>query len=176
MIVNINSIREGRGLALTFEGLQKFEPDQFEGFNLVFTGPVQVNGKVTNTGEGFLVEAEARIDYQTVCGRCLQEFNEKRTIEVKEEFVQGLSSGDETVYSFAGDLIDLTLCLRDQIILALPMKFLCNPECRGFCPECGKNLNFESCQCHAEQINHQFAILKNLFSSEGGGADGKSKK
>lgn len=176
MIVNINSIRESRGLSIPFEGIQAFEPDQFEGFNLVFEGPIAVKGKVTNTGDGFLVEAEARLRYRTACSRCLQEFGENRSIEVKEEFVQGHSSSDESVYGFAGDLIDLTMCLRDQIILALPMKFLCNPQCRGFCPECGKNLNLESCQCHAEPMNHQFAILKNLLSSEGGGSDGQSKK
>jgi len=143
---------------------------------LTFTEPAKVTGKVTNTGEGFLVEAKVLLNYGAVCSRCLKEINENRTVEVKEEFVQGPRVSDETVYGFTGDLIDLTECLRDEIILALPMKFLCNPQCKGFCSECGTDLNLEACRCPKEKTNHQFEILKNLFAPEGGGSDGKSEE
>ena len=32
---------------------------------------------------------------------------------------------------------------RDAVVLALPEKILCRPDCAGLCPECGKNLNDE---------------------------------
>jgi uncharacterized protein len=176
VIVNISSIREERGAAIPFTGFQEILPAYFEGMALKPTAPVEVKGKVTNTGEGFLVEADLLWAYQANCDRCLQEFNQTQKIELKEEFVAGRNPSDETVYSFSGDLIDLTKCLTDQIILALPMKLLCSSTCRGFCVTCGANLNFEACQCPTQQMNHQFEILKNLLSPEGGGKNGKSNK
>jgi uncharacterized protein len=176
VIVNISSIREERGAALHFTGTQEIPPANFEGITLKPTAPVEVKGRVTNAGEGFLVEATLLLAYQANCDRCLQKFNQTQKIEFKEEFVAGRNSSDETVYSFSGELLDLTKCLSDQIMLALPMKLLCSPTCRGFCTACGANLNFETCRCPKRQTNHQFEILKNLLAPEGGGESGKSQK
>jgi uncharacterized protein len=176
VIVNISSIREERGAALPFTETMLIPPANFEGMALQPTAPVTVKGKVTNTGEGFLVEAELSLTYEANCDRCLQKFSQTQKIELKEEFVAGRSPSDETVYSFSGDLLDLTQCMSDQIMLALPMKLLCSPTCRGLCAACGANLNLEVCQCPPQQTNHQFEILKKLLSPEGGGENGKSQK
>jgi uncharacterized protein len=176
VIINISSIREERGAALPFAGTLEIPSAVFEGMALHPTVPVTVKGKVTNTGEGFLVEAELLWTFQASCDRCLQKFNQTQKIELKEEFVAGRNPSDETVYNFSGDLLDLTNCVSDQIMLALPMKLLCSPTCRGFCPTCGANLNLEVCQCPTQETNHQFEILKQLLSPEGGGENGKSKK
>ncbi|HEY8464678.1 MAG TPA: DUF177 domain-containing protein [Bacillota bacterium] len=174
MIVNISSIRDERGAALSFRGLHQIGLGGLESLGLTLDQSAKVEGKVTNTGKGFLVEAKVQFNYQASCSRCLTEFTADCCFEVKEEFVKGDHASDETVYGFSGDSIDLTECLRDQIILALPMKFLCTPECKGICPECGKNLNLEVCHCRSEQTNHQFEILKNFLSPKGGGSNGKS--
>jgi uncharacterized protein len=176
VIVNIGAIREERGAALPFAGIEELKPADFEVMALKPTAPVEVKGKVTNTGAGFLVEMNLSWSYQADCDRCLQVFSRTDIIDVKEEFVAGRRPGDETVYGFTGDQIDLTECLRDHIMLALPMKLLCSPTCRGFCPECGSNLNFTACVCPPQPTNHQFEILKNLLTPEGGGKDGKSQK
>jgi uncharacterized protein len=176
VIVNISPIREERGATIPCTGVFEVDPVDFEGLPLEFTTPVAIQGKVTNTGSGFLLEAELSLDYQARCDRCLTETHQTQKIDIKEEFVSGRDISDETVYGFCGDLIDLTECLRDQIILALPMKFLCSPECRGFCPQCGKNLNAEACNCSEETINHQFEMVKNLLFTKGGGSNGKSEK
>lgn len=176
MIVNISSIREERSATIPCVGVWEVNSADFEGLALEFKSPVAIQGKITNTGSGFLLEAELNLDYQVCCDRCLGETRQTQKIYIKEEFVSGRDISDETVYGFCGDLIDLTECLRDQIILALPMKFLCSPECRGFCPKCGKNLNVEECCCSEEIINHQFELVKNLFFPEGGGSDGKPQK
>ncbi len=55
--------------------------------------------------------------------------------------------------------IDLREVAKEQVILALPMKLLCNPNCRGLCPRCGVNLNIESCQCAPDPTDSPFAFL-----------------
>lgn len=165
MKVNIGPIRDTRGGVTPFEGEQAVDSiKEIAELDLVFSEPVKVKGKVTNTGEGFLVEAELSFEYRVGCGRCLEKFNERRTIAIKEEFLPGFSAtADDTVFGFTGDLIDLEKCLNEQVLLALPMKFLCNPECRGFCPGCGVNLNKEDCHCPKERINPDFEKLGSLF-------------
>jgi uncharacterized protein len=41
------------------------------------------------------------------------------------------------------DRIDLSAWARDALILALPDKILCRPDCAGLCPVCGRDLNTE---------------------------------
>jgi len=50
---------------------------------------------------------------------------------------------------YEGEAIDLGQLLREQFYLALPMKPLCRPDCRGLCPTCGANRNAASCGCDA---------------------------
>jgi uncharacterized protein len=174
--INISSIREERGATLPFAGNMEIPVANFEGISLQSNAPVEVKGGVTNTGEGFLVEAELLWEYKANCDRCLQEFTQTQKIELKEEFVAGRNPSDETVYGFSGDVLDLSQCLLDLIMLSLPMKLLCSSTCRGICATCGVNLNFEVCQCPTQHTNHQFEILKNLLSPKGGGENGKSQK
>lgn len=54
--------------------------------------------------------------------------------------------------------------IREQIYLALPMKFLCNAGCRGLCPNCGANLNEVECGCAIEQTDPRWAALKVIIN------------
>ncbi len=51
----------------------------------------------------------------------------------------------------ATDTIDLTEDIRQEIIVELPMKILCQENCKGLCPNCGVNLNKEKCRCKKDQ-------------------------
>jgi uncharacterized protein len=43
--------------------------------------------------------------------------------------------------------IDLSEAIREEIILNIPMKNICDTNCKGICVGCGVNLNNEECQC-----------------------------
>ena len=66
--------------------------------------------------------------------------------------------------------VDLTALFQGALALALPLVVLCSEDCAGLCPQCGTNLNHETCNCAAQQeIDPQnpFAVLKNYrFDSE----------
>lgn len=174
MKVNISSIREIRGGSVQFRGEQEIDSiREIEELGLKLSEPVQVNGKVTNTGEGFLVEAELLFDYQANCNRCLEPFQTTQKIAMKEEFIADYQAGEDgTAFGFHGDIIDLENCINEQVVLALPMKFLCRLDCRGFCPVCGTNLNQKECQCSEQKLDPRFEKLKSLLPKEGGGSNG----
>jgi uncharacterized protein len=52
--------------------------------------------------------------------------------------------------------------LREQVLLALPLKTVCREDCKGLCPHCGKNLNAESCSCKVEPEDPRWDALKSF--------------
>jgi uncharacterized protein len=48
---------------------------------------------------------------------------------------------------FEGDSIDLSIGIRDTLILAAPIAPVCKEDCKGICPQCGANLNQGKCGC-----------------------------
>ncbi|MCX6993656.1 MAG: DUF177 domain-containing protein [Kiritimatiellaeota bacterium] len=64
--------------------------------------------------------------------------------------------------SAANELIDLTADIREAILLALPMNFLCSEACRGLCVQCGANLNKAPCACGKPRQTIPWGMLDQL--------------
>jgi len=87
-----------------------------------------------------------------VCDRCLDEFSmslEERVRVVFSSDPDLVAMADEEIRPLAKDAneIDITDEVRDALLLAVPIKTVCRPDCKGLCPGCGANLNKESCRC-----------------------------
>jgi uncharacterized protein len=80
-------------------------------------------------------------------------FDEDEEVELEEK--------DTRTAFFTGTKLAIADILREQILLALPMKALCTVECKGLCPACGTNLNSGGCACPAEVFNpHMDTLLE----------------
>jgi uncharacterized protein len=63
----------------------------------------------------------------------------------------GLEEEDLEVVFVADGELDLAELAAEQILLGLPMRWVCNEACRGLCPQCGANRNQENaCTCEPE--------------------------
>jgi len=65
---------------------------------------------------------------------------------------------------YQGDGVLLEDVLREQVLLALPLKVVCSENCRGLCLHCGKNLNQEKCSCTAPMEDPRWAALRQIRS------------
>ena len=65
-----------------------------------------------------------------------------------------ISAGNETV--------DLTDDMREDILLALPINFICASSCSGLCPRCGTNLNTGKCSCAEQDRLNEWNALDRL--------------
>jgi uncharacterized protein len=65
---------------------------------------------------------------------------------------------------YQGDGILLEDVLREQVLLALPLKVTCSEDCRGLCLHCGKNLNQENCSCAVPMEDPRWAALREIRS------------
>jgi len=86
------------------------------------------------------------------CSRCLVIFEQPLSVE-HYVFHQELHGED---------FVDLTTSIREDIILELPQRALCQEGCRGLCPRCGKNLNDGPCQCHPKHEDLRWGALDKL--------------
>jgi len=102
------------------------------------------------------------------CSRCLKSYS--FPLEKEFEFVLTPEptspkskelSRDELGLSFYGEKeIDLAPFIREQVLLALPMRPLCAEDCRGLCPGCGMDLNDDPCRCASPQADPRMAVFR----------------
>jgi uncharacterized protein len=53
--------------------------------------------------------------------------------------------------------------LREQVLLAMPLKLVCREDCKGLCAHCGKNLNNEGqCSCVDLVQDPRWSALKEI--------------
>ena len=66
------------------------------------------------------------------------------------------------MFYFKGEEINLQQGIQEQVVMAFPLKPLCDENCKGLCPKCGSDLNQGDCGCKREPGSNKFAVLKNL--------------
>ena len=54
--------------------------------------------------------------------------------------------------------------LREQVLLSLPARTLCQPDCKGLCPRCGVNRNETACSCDQGPSDPRWEALAGLSS------------
>ncbi|MGA7909142.1 MAG: DUF177 domain-containing protein [Candidatus Sulfotelmatobacter sp.] len=106
------------------------------------------------------------------CARCLEPVQQ----EIAREFEllyrpRGSDAGrdelsvtdaEAEIGYYQGDGVLLEDVLREQVLLAVPLKVTCREDCRGLCPHCGRNLNQEQCSCAVPVEDPRWAALKDI--------------
>jgi uncharacterized protein len=138
-----------------------------------FVGPAAVQLRYYRAGQEIFLEGELRATVVGQCARCLESFEFAHTPRFSfimvprqgswaEEDLDG-GGGDLTWYE--GEEIDVSPMLRERMLLALPTLPLCRENCRGLCPQCGRDLNLGPCECPAAEADPRFAVLRALKRS-----------
>ena len=104
------------------------------------------------------------------CDRCLTEVTFKIPVSVDEtvQVSEGEVVADEDLgpYSFVdGEDIDVDELILNEILVNFPAKILCQDDCKGICPVCGKNRNLEPCQCDDTVLDPRMAQFLDVFNS-----------
>ena len=73
-----------------------------------------------------------------------------------------LEEEDLDLSFYEGEEIDLSPLVQEQIILALPTRPLCRESCKGLCPQCGVNLNVQTCTCATVVDDPRLEVLRTL--------------
>ena len=73
-----------------------------------------------------------------------------------------ISKDELDIGFYEGHGMMLEDAVKEQVLLALPMKNICRPDCKGLCPECGQNWNLGKCSCRRPVDDLRWAPLEKL--------------
>lgn len=109
-----------------------------------------LNLYLARIGENFDMSGSIRYHVELTCDKCLETY--KMTSDLPIHMIlsphTAQSEEDDNISYFKKDVIDVDEILREQVLLAQPIVRLCEEDCKGLCPECGKNLNKGRCECN----------------------------
>jgi len=125
---------------------------------------------VTHKDRDLKVGGRVKTGIRFKCSRCIKEFQRPFSVDFdliylpqpkwssKEAEIE-LSYEDMEVAYYDGINFDVDLMVLEQIELAMPMKFICQENCRGLCYKCGADLNDGSCLCNKEEMDSRLSVL-----------------
>jgi uncharacterized protein len=123
----------------TFVGEEPISVWALEGEHEVLAEhPIRYNLQAFAVSGELVVRGRLESDVRFRCSRC-GEFFTRTVCEKDFSCAVDLESAAETV--------DLTAELRETMILLFPAYPVCDEQCRGLCPQCGKNRNQGTCGC-----------------------------
>lgn len=166
MIIDLSSFLDGTNDFLHFDGELELKDFNLGTRNIEIVGPVKYEGEV------FKVDGEKTIDIKVVytygesCHRCLKPATNQIKTRVSGKLVKGKEISDDgydEVFNYENDSLEIDDYILNQVVVSLPMKSLCDSDCKGLCSICGTDLNNTKCNCIEENIDPRFEKLKNFF-------------
>ncbi len=123
--------------------------------------PAELAISRASTGTVFQLGFQARL--HGPCMRCLADAVIEVAIDAREYQATNPGSDEELKTPYlADDNLDLAFWGRDAVVLALPDKILCRPDCAGLCPVCGRDLNVEPHEHEEESADSRWGALAEL--------------
>lgn len=131
--------------------------EKFEG-DIGYSSNIAVGIKAVKISDDTLYVSGAVEGYVNMeCARCLSVYRHPVELYI------------ETDMDFMNGEVDMADEIRQRLILEIPSKPLCDQDCLGICPECGKhNKKDDKCGCQSRQ-NEDFNKYRweSLFNKSG---------
>ncbi len=138
--------------------------------------PLHAVLKLTTTGSEVQVDGTLEGEVELLCSRCLNAYTMKVRSQVNvvyepsdtinREERHKLKSDELDIGFYRDDTLDTDEVLAEQLLLNMPMKPLCSPECKGICPKCGADLNVSGCKCSGSEIDPRLKVLEQLLKKK----------
>ena len=163
MVLDLTGLFAAEGESLSVDETMDLSDLSFSGHTPVDT--VRFTGRVHNRAGVVELEGRAVFLYRAPCDRCTAWVERGMTVPVRHTLVQSLheEERDGELMPVPDGKLDLDELVSADVVLSLPAKFLCEPDCKGLCPQCGKNLNEGECDCKHSHVDPRLEALKQLL-------------
>ena len=148
MRIDLSAPLRDSGQSYPFSADLELEPIVYLDDPVAFSN-VHAEGVLIGAGESVEMRATVSADVTSRCALCLEEAKALLAAETVDRFSR-TPNEDEDEYLIEGYSADLTKPVLDALLLEMPMRFLCRPDCKGLCPVCGQNRNNGSCTCEQD--------------------------
>ncbi len=147
------------------EGMIKFAGQEF-----IFPSGLHAEA-IAKWLESDLLSVEIKIsaEVNAPCARCLKivslEISDKLMYLYYLQGAEALDDFDDYMpveVDYFGHVLDIMPQINESVYTLLPTKILCKEDCKGLCPNCGKDLNEGPCSCKIESIDPRLEALRNF--------------
>jgi len=146
---------------------EKFGPEEGP-----LVSPVKAHLELTKSHSEVIVVGNVSAELELECSRCLKKYRQVMAVPVDVVYHpmedigtdrHELKDDEMDMGFYQGEEFDLKELLREQIMLNIQMKPLCDENCKGICSQCGTDLNTGTCSCETKQIDSRLEVLKKLL-------------
>ncbi len=171
MKISIKDITSLPDQSKKFDGICDLNDFSYLGgdFSINHAEPFDIVLSMIGTGK-LRIAFSTTIGITGQCNRCLTDVSfsvpvsVEETVDVSEG--QVVADEDEGPYSFVdGENIDVDELILNEILVNFPAKILCQDDCKGLCPVCGKNRNLVDCSCDDTVLDPRMAQFLDVFNS-----------
>lgn len=139
------------------------------GINLMRHGhiitDIKLNASFDKRQHDLSLKAKVSASALLICDRCLKKFEKTVSSGFEVYFTTKLSDSESSgirYFNPSDPIIDLREEIHSALVLVLPIKTLCVPDCKGLCPVCGANRNDEDCSCVPKLHDNRWEKLKEI--------------
>lgn len=156
------------------EGLYLDIEEKFGDEEVPLVSPVKARLEMTKAYSEIIVAGNVSAELELECSRCLKKYRRIMNEPVNVVYHPLAEIGtdrhelkdDEMDMGFyQGEELDLQELIREQVMLNIQMKPLCDENCKGICSQCGTDMNTDTCSCEAKKVDSRLEILKKLLEN-----------
>ena len=163
MILNLKEVFERDGAAQTVSFELAISDIELDG-GYPFNSPVHVTATAANKTGIVRLTINTEFIYSRPCDRCMKPLAVTMNYTIEHRLIASLCGDDDGDYIETPDYtLELDELVISDILLELPLKFLCNNDCKGLCPKCGTDLNTAECSCDTRVIDPRLEALRQLL-------------
>ena len=152
--------------------------------NVTFTDRAHITGQITDNAGYMRMRADITVPYTGECARCLSPVDGVFTYTVEKTIVtegtltdEQLEENEEEYVVLQNGMLDVDEQLDEYLLLSFPMRLLCDENCEGLCPKCGKPKREGPCGCPTKEIDPRLAVLAKFFEdNEESDGDGSAEQ
>ena len=141
-----------------------------------FPSDVEVKGSVKDMAGYIRLSLTATLPFESICARCLTPVRDEVELVFERTVVAPGTVSEETLEEqfdeyavLDGNTLDVDEEIREELLLVLPMRVLCSPDCPGLCPKCGKPLKDGDCGCVKKETDPRWDVLRQLLKQKDDG-------
>jgi uncharacterized protein len=161
------------------EGAVEFAPD------IQQVGPLKVTGQAdliiehrsehrgtAGTVYDIRLRAHTTGQFTQLCARCVEPVPQALAIDFDLIFRPAYADADASERAITEDETEIGYyeasgllledAVREQVLLTLPSRSLCQPDCKGLCPHCGLNRNLAACECVEKPVDPRLSALAGI--------------
>ncbi len=174
MILDLRPLLRGETNKIDIDYL--LTPEPLDG--VTFESDVHVMGSITDRAGLIELVVRCSVPYHGECARCLDSVSGVHSLDfvrvVSSERSAKEETGEDGVYDDdylipCDGRLDVDSELREELLLSFPQRLLCDEDCPGLCPKCGKPKRLGSCSCSTKEIDPRLAVLKQLLHGDSEG-------